>query len=131
MGTAPRALHVLAAEGCIAAVPGHGFRATDCVPVPSVDELALPAPSAPKATVESASGTVLLDVTLRYRGQDVSRFSVEADPRSAEDLRQVLLDAIARRGSDVSEFGAYEIDLRLAGDGAEPASGVVSRYLTS
>jgi DNA-binding transcriptional regulator YhcF (GntR family)/site-specific recombinase XerD len=118
VGTANRALHVLANEGSVQVIPGHGFRVTDRVPASSLDQLDAPTAVDTAAVVDPAPGAMLLDATLRLGGQVVSRFAVEADPRDADDLRQVLLDAVMRRGSDASEIGAYEMDLRLTGDGA-------------
>ncbi len=119
VGTANRALHVLVSEGRVDVVPGHGFRVTDPAPSTSLDESDTQTPvAAREATVEPAADSVLLDVTLRHRGREVSRFSVAADPARADDLRQVLIDAVKRRGSDESEIGDFEMDLRLDGDEA-------------
>jgi integrase len=127
VGTANRALHVLADEGCVELVPGHGFRVLDRASALSLDELGAALAVAPEVNVEPEPGATLLDVTLRHRGRDVGRFAVAADPRSADDLRQVLLDAIARRGSGESEIGAYEMDLRIAGDAALITTFVATR----
>jgi hypothetical protein len=42
----------------------------------------------------------------------MAKLTAEADPRSAEDLRRLLLGAIRRAGRDEMTIEDYEMDLR-------------------
>ena len=117
VGTANRAVNLLAEDGYVELVPGRGFRVMDRVIELSVESERLAPPEIePQVSTGAASSAVLLDITLRHRGEAVAQFSTAADPRDGDDLREVLLDAIRRRGADEAEIAAYEMDLRLAGD---------------
>jgi hypothetical protein len=52
----------------------------------------------------NSPAAVLLDFAVRHRGQVVARFSAAADPRSAADLRQLLVGAIRRCGSNSADI---------------------------
>ncbi|TWF76906.1 hypothetical protein FHX44_112804 [Pseudonocardia hierapolitana] len=64
----------------------------------------------------NSPAAVLLDFAVRHRGQVVARFSAAADPLSAGDLRQLLVDAIRRRGTDDADITDYEMEMRPAGE---------------
>lgn len=63
-------------------------------------------------------GAVLLDIVVRHAGEVVTRFSAAADPQNARELRQVLVDAIRRRGADEMRIAEYEMELRRVGTDA-------------
>jgi integrase/DNA-binding transcriptional regulator YhcF (GntR family) len=119
VGTANRAANLLAEDGYVEVVPGRGFLVLQrAAALPDEDEWTMPPDVEPDVrTKPAASSDVLFDFALRYRGQVVAQFSTAADPQDADDLRQVLVDAIVRRGGDDAEIGLYEMDVRRPGDG--------------
>jgi hypothetical protein len=58
----------------------------------------------------------MLDLEVRHRGSTVARLTAEADPRDGNDLLELLLGAIRRRGGDDSQVSEYEMDLRDVGE---------------
>ena len=61
----------------------------------------LPQDGSTAAATSDPDGEVLLDLTIRHRGNVVARFSSVGDPNSASELQQILADAVLRRGGDV------------------------------
>jgi hypothetical protein len=61
---------------------------------------------------EQEAGRCLLNLEIRNLGQVLAKLTAEADPRSAEDLRRLLLGAIRRAGRDEAEIENYEMDVR-------------------
>jgi len=89
--------------------------AVDDDPRPDVGGVELESEPQPGPARES-SNVVLLDLVVLRHGQVVTKFSAAADPRSAADLRQVLVDAVRRRVGNVSQIAEYEMELRQAGE---------------
>jgi integrase len=58
----------------------------------------------------------LLNFVVRRRGALVARFTSAADPQSADDLQQLLMDAVRRGGGKVEAITEYEMDVYLAGE---------------
>lgn len=81
---------------------------------------------APVVSPLSGNGADLLAFTLRHRGAVVTRFSSLADPGDAVGLRHVLVDAVARSGSD-GELFEYELDVTRPGATAPLLTFVASR----
>ncbi|NMH97962.1 site-specific integrase [Pseudonocardia acidicola] len=109
VGTAHRAVSKLTASGHVVVVPGRGVRVTALdMPEPSS------APPPPPQIV--APVRQMLDLEIRHRGGTVSRLTAEVHPGDPDELRQVLVDAIRRRGGDESQIAEYEMDLRRSGD---------------
>ncbi|MGH3615878.1 MAG: tyrosine-type recombinase/integrase [Pseudonocardia sp.] len=116
VGTAHRAAGLLAEEGTVRAVPGRGF---EVVAVPSV----ISADQLPEITDETPAAAepgeaVLLDLVVRRAGAEVARFSAEGDPDDPQELRDLLLDAVLRRGEGEDQLRAYELQVFLAGRSA-------------
>ena len=128
VGTANRAANLLAEDGHVELVAGRGFRVADRV-MGQPDDCQQPTSlkTEPAVIGSATSRAVLLGITLRHRGHVVAHFSTAADPRDPDDLRQVLVDAIGRLGADDTEIAAYEMELRLAGDGVLMTTFVASR----
>ncbi|MGI8797838.1 MAG: tyrosine-type recombinase/integrase [Pseudonocardia sp.] len=61
-------------------------------------------------------GRRLLDLVVRHRGQVVGNLTAEANPKSASELRQLLVDAIRRAGRQESEIGDYEMAIAYSGE---------------
>jgi DNA-binding GntR family transcriptional regulator len=61
---------------------------------------------------EVPGGRQLLDLEVRRAGQVVARLTADADPRSADDLRRLLVGAVRRSGGDTSDIADYEMDIR-------------------
>jgi DNA-binding transcriptional regulator YhcF (GntR family) len=113
VGTAHRAAALLADDGVVAPVAGHGFQVVRVPESPAI--VAQPAPvDEPTPVVEAsknaAAGVVaLLDLVVRRAGVEVARFSAEVDPDDPQDLREVLLDAVGRQGDSEEQLPAYEL----------------------
>jgi integrase len=124
VGTANRAANLLVEDDYVELVPGKGFRvvARD-VALPDQNE---PADVVPSPAEPDAEPGALLDVELRCRGEVVARYSTDVDPQDADDLREVLVDAVVRRGGGEADIGAYEMDLRRS-DGELIRTFVASR----
>lgn len=123
VGTAHRAVGVLAEEGLVEVVPGHGYRvlvstspAIDVSPEP-VDAAASTPPSCPG----------LFDLVLRHRGQVAARFSSEVDPSDPDDLAEVLVAAVLRAGGCEEDVSEYELDVSSGGAEEVIRTFVVSR----
>ncbi|MGH3615154.1 MAG: tyrosine-type recombinase/integrase [Pseudonocardia sp.] len=113
VGTAHRAAVLLAAEGTVRPVSGRGFEVVTVPSVISADESA-EITEDPPAAVE-AVGAVLLDLVVRRAGAEVARFSAEGDPDDPQELRELLLDAVLRRGEGEDQLRAYELQVFRAG----------------
>jgi integrase/DNA-binding transcriptional regulator YhcF (GntR family) len=109
VGTAHRAVSQLKDSGLLVAVPGRGVRVINA----RAAELASPEPEPQPA---AAPVRQMLDLEIRHLGVVVSRLTADVDPESADELRQVLVAAIRRRGGHASEIAEYEMDLRRKGD---------------
>jgi hypothetical protein len=55
----------------------------------------------------------LLDLAIRYRGQDFRRLSARADPHDADVLHRLLTGALRRAGRDETDIGDYEMDVQI------------------
>lgn len=62
-----------------------------------------------EAVADAPTSSVLLDLVVLQR-QNFSRFSAAADPRSADDLHNLLTDAIRRRGGDEAHIAEYALE---------------------
>lgn len=83
------------------------------LPEPAV-EPPLPSP-APLPLV--SAGTELLDLVVRQAGVEVAGFSAAGDPDDSTELRDLLLDAVLRRGDTEDQLTTYE--LRIVSDKIE------------
>ncbi len=97
----------------------------EVAPRPMVADL-LPSQSVPVQS-RPVSGVVLLDLVLLRVGVPITRFTSAADPRSAEDLQRLLVDAVRRRGGDVEALAEYELEVRTVGDPEPIMTYVASR----
>jgi hypothetical protein len=110
VGTAHRAVSLLAEGGYVEVVPGRGFRVVDSSSEEAADEArSIHGTGTDAADLHvgrrvNSPAAVLLDFAVRHRGQVVARFSAAADPRSAADLRQLLVGAIRRCGSNSADI---------------------------
>lgn len=123
VGTAHRAAVLLAEEGLVRPVTGRGF---EVVRLPAT--IAEPAltPVAERTPADPA-GLVLLDLLVRRAGVEVARFSAEGDPDDPGELRELLLDAVVRRGDVENGLSAYEMDVFRAGETVPVRTFVASR----
>ncbi|MGH4011957.1 MAG: tyrosine-type recombinase/integrase [Pseudonocardiaceae bacterium] len=64
---------------------------------------------------DTSKGGELLDLEVRWQGTIVKKLTAEADPKDANGLRQLLVDAIRRHGRDESQIADYEMDIRYSG----------------
>jgi len=119
-GTAQRAVTLLSSWGLIEV--SRGQRAVvRAVSSPGI-ELDLSDEASSIAQTGATAGSApevgtLLKLEVRRRGNVVSKFSSEADPKSPRELRQLLLDAMRRdNGCDESLIAEYEMDIRYFGD---------------
>jgi DNA-binding GntR family transcriptional regulator len=108
--TAHRAVVLFKDWGMIDGEPGQRAKVLGAlVPVESAFEQV-------KVELETARGAPggrqLLDLEVRRAGQIVARLTAEADPRSADDLRRLLVGSIRRSGEDPSKIADYEMDIR-------------------
>jgi hypothetical protein len=108
--TAHRAIALLKEWGMVAGELGqrvtvvatseHENAGVDPLPVVAVEAIGV------------GSGERLLDLEIRHRGELFRRLSAEADPRSAEDLYELLAGALRRAGRKEAEIADYEMDVR-------------------
>ena len=114
VGTVHRAMGLLREDGRIEMVPGQGYLV---VAAPS-DAATLAASSGDTGVPaqEADRGTVMLDLVLRHHGQDVARFSTEADPTDPDDLADVLTAAVRRTGGRSEDAAEYELEVRHSGE---------------
>jgi len=122
VGTAHRALTMLAKSGHVEVVPGRGFRV---LKLSALEESgSAPAVTVPEVTagdfvvadLDSSTRPVLLDLVVLHRGTTFARFSAAADPRSADDLHDLLVDSLRRHGEDETSVADYEMEVRRAGE---------------
>lgn len=118
-GTAQRAVTLLSSWGLIEV--NRGQRAVVRAVSSPVDERDASGEAVSTVQTDSTAGNaseieILLDLEVRRRGNVVSKFSAEADPKSPRELRQLLLDAVRRDGRDESQIAEYEMDIRYFGD---------------
>ena len=132
VGTAHRAVSLLAERGYVDVVPGRGFCVADRTPDVAVEGKRLDLNGVDAGAelqpvpICRPSSVVLLDLVVLRHGQVLSKFSAAADPRSAEDLRRLLVDAVRRRGGFDAQIVDYEMELRRAGDDA-----LITTFVTS
>jgi integrase len=112
VGTAHRAAVLLADEGLLRLVVGHGFEVV-CLPSQEAVALVLDEPAMPTAAVGAVG---LLDLVVRRAGVEVARFSAEGDPDDPSELRDLLLDAVLRCGGDEAQLPSYELEVFRAGE---------------
>jgi integrase len=107
-----RALDPLSGAASSSGSDGTGSGNSDATAFP----LPLDESSGPSVTpVGHAPSVHLLDFAVVHRGSVEARFSAAADPRSADELHDVLTDAILRRGWDESRITEYELEVRRPG----------------
>lgn len=112
VGTAHRALSLLKKWGLIETRAGK--RALVLKPPKTTPEPAEPT-KAPDVVPVTGSAE-LLDLEILHLGQAIRKVRAEADPNSAPDLRQLLVDAVRRHGGGEAEIGDYEMNVRYAGE---------------
>lgn len=112
VGTAHRAVVLLADEGLVRPVSGQGFEVVR-LPEPAV----LPIAPEARALEDPEPDVPLLDFVVRRGPEEIARFSAAADPNDPRELRGVLLDAIRRHGHNEEELATFELDVFVAGDG--------------
>jgi integrase len=108
--TAHRALALLKDWGMIAGEPGERAKV-----VARPEEQPAPNVSLPAERQEgqgTASRSALLDFEVRHRGEPFRKFTAEADPRSGDELHDLLLGTLRRAGRDESDVAEYEMDIR-------------------
>ena len=57
----------------------------------------------------------MLELTIRRKGWKFAEVAAKADPKDADELRRVLVDAIQREGFDENRIDEFEMDVRYAG----------------
>jgi integrase len=67
-----------------------------------------------------------LDIELFHLGRSVRTYRTQADPNNADELLQLLLDAIRRTGGNEANVRDYELMVRYAGE-----RGVVTTFIAS
>jgi integrase len=117
VGTAHRAVSLLVQLGYAEVVSGRSVRVLTDRPATVVEEVPAPVVTEQPAPVvnDGDKPAPMLDFVVRRRGEEVTRFSACADPNSADELREVLIDALLRRGEDETRVAAYELEVRQAG----------------
>ena len=108
--TAHRALALLKDWGMIAGEPGERAKVVarpEAKPAPN-----LSLPSERQEGQATANRWTLLDFEVRHRGELFRKFSAEADPRSGDELYDLLLGTLRRAGRDESDLAEYEMDIR-------------------
>lgn len=73
----------------------------------------MPAHSSSEAIVARREA---LDLTVRRRGDTVWHFTTDADHEDAEELHQILLDALRQDHWDECRADEFEMEVRYAGD---------------
>jgi integrase len=114
VATVHRAMDLLKTWGLISSCRGR--RATVIRPPAPEDKSSNGASGAVDASnTHTSMGKQLLDLEVRWRGSIVKKLTAEADPKDANGLRQLLIDAIRRHGRDESQIADYEMDVRYSG----------------
>lgn len=121
-GTAHRAMMLLRTWGLVGPA-GRGHRPVVLVPTVVARE---PATEIAATADPGPTGREMLDLEVIHRGSTVRKVRAEADPNSAADLRRLLVDAARRNGSDESEIGEYELNVRYAGE-----RGLITTFVTT
>lgn len=113
-GTAHRSLVLLRQWGLVSET-SRGRRSVILEP-PASEMTAAEAPPAEASTAdaEPADGPTLLDLRLLHLGDEVRRFTAEADPTSPQQLRQLLTAAARRHGGYGVDIADYELAVRHA-----------------
>ncbi len=104
--TVHRAFELLREWGAVTGAPGER-------PTVQAALVAAPLVDTRPVAVETTSPAVraLLEFRLRAAGAVVTTFSAEADPRSADDLRDLLRSAVRRTGGAPDDVADYELDV--------------------
>jgi DNA-binding transcriptional regulator YhcF (GntR family) len=110
VSTVHRAVALLKSWDLVEATRGRRARviATEQEPVP-----ALAVQPSPHRIARTPGSLELLDLTIRYRGQNFRRLSARADPRDPDVLHRLLAGALRRAGRDEAEIGDYEMDVQI------------------
>lgn len=117
-GTAQRAVALLKRWGYVEVTAGLGARVVANGVARDLSALLEPDPDlcAPvRRDAEQEPGRCLLDLEIRHLGQVMATLTAEADARSPEDLRRLLLGAIRRAGRNEAEIEDYERGVRHGG----------------
>jgi hypothetical protein len=56
-----------------------------------------------------------LELTIRHKGWKFADVTIQADPKTPDELRKALLDAIRRDGWDEGRIGEFDMDVRRQG----------------
>lgn len=80
-------------------------------------------PDGPVST-PAAAAPEALDIELFHLGQSVRTYRTQADPNNADELLQLLLDAVRRTGGTEADVRDYELVVRYAGE-----RGVVTTFI--
>lgn len=113
-GTAQRAVELLKRWGYVKVTAGVGARVVangSALDLIDAAELDLGTSASDGRDAAREPDRCLLDLEIRHLGQVMAKLTAEADPRSAEDLRRLLLGAIRRAGRDEAEIENYEMDV--------------------
>lgn len=86
-----------------------------------------PPPDVPASRNDSPSARQLLDMEVRHGAEVLARLTAEANPRDPDELRELHLDALRRRGRDEATAHEYELDLRSVADPSLLTTFVLSR----
>jgi integrase len=108
VGTAHRALGVLAAAGHVESRGAQGTRVVWTVPDQAADLAAAGPADCPSAT----AGPRFVQLEIRCRGEVASRLMAVVDPRNPAELERLLADALRRAGRPAAAIGDYEMDIR-------------------
>ncbi|MGH3803817.1 MAG: GntR family transcriptional regulator [Pseudonocardiaceae bacterium] len=113
VATVHRAMELLKAWGLITSCRGR--QATVVRPPEPEDKFSDGASGVVDAPTKTSKGGQLLDLEVRWQGTIVKKLTAEADPKDANGLHQLLVDAIRRHGRDESQIADYEMEIRHSG----------------
>ncbi len=115
VATVHRSMELLKEWGLITSC--RGKRATVVRPPESEDKSDVGTSGVVNAPTDAhaGNGRELLDLEVWWRGTIVKKLTAEADPKDANGLRQLLVDAIRRHGRDESQIAEYEMEIRYFG----------------
>lgn len=121
VSTAHRAVSLLADWGLVVLVPARGFQVTE--PSKPADAptqaLALLPPTtegAGQSTASTSDGRTLLALTVLRSGEVLTKFSAAANPFDADDLQDLLTDAVRRKTGDATQVADCEMEVRRVGE---------------
>ena len=90
---------------------------------PSAQQPTAVEPDGP-VSAPAAAAPETLDIELFHLGQSVRTYRTQADPNNADELLQLLLDAVRRTGGNEADIRDYELVVRYAGE-----RGVVTTFI--